>query len=138
MNTTKKTTKRTYFSTVTELIKFAQDQDVELPEGVTYEGLNEFVDHEIELLDKKAEAAAERAAKQKTEGDALREKIYSLLTDEFQTVPEITAKVGDPEVSPQMVTARLTQLYKLDRVIRDQQNIGGEGKTRKASVYKLA
>jgi len=138
MNTAKKTTKKTYFSTVSAIIDFAESENVGLPEGVTYDGLKEFVAHEVELLEKKAEAAAERAAKQKSEGDALREKIYGLLTDEFQSISEITAKVGDPDVSPQMVTARLTQLYKLERVVREQQSVGGEGKTRKVSVYKLA
>jgi len=138
MNTTKKVTKKVCYSTIAELVKYAESQGVGLPDGVTYDGLNEFVDHEIELLDKKAAAAAERAANKKVEGDALREKVLSVVTDKFQTVTEITNAVSDPEVSPAMVTARLSQLAKNGQVVREQQTFSGEGKSRKLSVYKLA
>ena len=142
METTKKITKKTYLATLTALVNDAENNGVELPEDVTYDGLREFVDHEVELLDKKAEAAAKRQAEKKIEGDALREKIASVLTDEFQTINEIVNAIGDPSVTAAMVTPRLSQLAKLDppAAVKDQKSVAGVdgGKSRKVSVYRKA
>lgn len=136
--TTKKITKKTYFATLSALVADAQANGVELPEGVTYEGLTEFVDHEVELLDNKAAAAAKRAADKKVEGDALREKIAGVLTSEFQTINEIVAALGDTQISPAMVTPRLTQLVNLGQAEKEQKTIPGVdgGKSRKVSTYR--
>lgn len=139
MNTLK-ITKKTYLATIKALVADAEANNVELPEGVTYEGINEFVDHEVELLDNKAAAAAKRAAEKKIAGDALREKVASVLTDEFQTIPQIVAAIGDVNTTAQMITPRLTQLVDLGQAVKEQKTIAGVdgGKSRKVSSYKLA
>ena len=140
MTTAKKTTKKTYFQTVELLVNYAKEQGVGLPEGVTYDGLAEFVTHEVELLDNKAAAAAKRAADKKATGDALREKIAGILTGENQTIAEIVNAIGDANITAQMVTPRLTQLVDLGQAVRDQVTVAGTdgGKSRKISAYRLS
>ena len=101
---------------------------------VTLEDMLEYIDTTIEQLDKKAEKAAERAAKNKAEGDELRAKVFALVTDTPQTADEITASLGDAEVSKAKVVARLTQLVKSEQVKKEETKIGDSRKM----VYSLA
>lgn len=139
MNTTKKITKRDLYSIVSAIITEAENQGFGLPEGVTFADLTEFVDHEVELLDKKAESAAKRAATKREVGDALREKIASALTDEYQPIAAIVAALGDSGITPQMATPRLKQLCDIGFAEKDQVTVPGvDGKSRKVSAYKRA
>ena len=65
-------------------------------------------------MDNKAAKAKERAAEKKAEGDALREAVAAVLTDEYQTIAAIAAQVEGDDITPAKVTARLTQLVKAD------------------------
>lgn len=140
MNKTVKFNKKAQFATVLDILAFAEDSNFVLPEGLDYGMLSDFVNHEIELLDKKAESAAKRAADKKVAGDALRERIYNVLSDtEFKTMSEIVKDLNDPDVSPQMVTARLTQLIHLEQVEKDSVTVPAatdEGKSRKVTAYR--
>lgn len=138
MNTTKKITKRDSYNALAAIVAAAADQGFVLPEGITFDGLNDFITHEIELLENKAAAAAKRAADKKVEGDELRDKIYNVLSDtDFTSVDSITAALGDPDVSKQMVTSRLTQLKNLGKAEAGTVTITlSDGKTRKASAYR--
>lgn len=140
--TTRKVTKKAQYNTILAILADAEANNVELPEGITYDGLNEFVSHEIELLDNKAAAAAKRAADKKTEGDELRGKVLSVLTGEYQTIPEIVAAVtaaGVADATPQKITSRLTQLANLGQATKDSISVPtADGKTRKVSAYKVA
>lgn len=135
----KNPTKKEYFNTLTAIVADAEANGVELSGTVTYEGLNEFIAHELELLDNKAAAAAKRAAAKRTEGDALREAIYGVLTDEATAIADIVAKLGNPDVSTQQATARLSQLEKLGMAAKDSVKVAlSDGKTKTVSAYKLA
>ena len=140
MTTTKKITKKAMYATVLDILADAESRGFALPEGMDFGALTDFVNHEIELLDKKAESAAKRAADKKVAGDALRDRIYGVLSDtEFKTTNEIVAALGDPDVSSQMVTARLTQLINLEQVEKDSVTIpasGEGGKSRKVVAYR--
>lgn len=140
MTTTKKITKRDNYTVIAAILKAAEEQGFGLPADMTYEGLNEFVNHEIELLDNKAAAAAKRAADKKVEGDALREKIYEVLTDENMTLAQIVAAMGDSNITPQSITPRLTQLVNLGQAVKDSVTVAGVdgGKSRKLSAYRKA
>ena len=102
--------------------------------NVTLEDMNEYIDVTLEQLDKKAAKAAERAAANKAEGDELRAKVLALVTDAPQTADEITAALGDAEVSKAKVVARLTQLVKTEAVKKEETKIGDSRKM----VYSLA
>ena len=140
MTTSKKMTKKALFATVLDVLAFAEDNDFVLPEGIDFGMLSDFANHEIELLDKKAESAAKRAADKKVAGDALRDRIYGVLSDtEFKTISEIVKELGDPDVSAQMVTARLTQLGSLGQIEKDSVTVpaaGEGGKARKVVAYR--
>lgn len=140
MTTTKKITKKAMYATVLDILADAESRGFALPEGMDFGALSDFVNHEIELLDKKAESAAKRAADKKVAGDALRDRIYSVLSDaDFKTTTEIVSALGDPDVSSQMVTARLTQLINLEQVEKDSVTIpasGEGGKSRKVVAYR--
>lgn len=82
--------------------------------AVSTEDVIAYVDTTIAQLDNKAAKAKERAAQKKVEGDALRDAVEAVLTDEYQTIAEIAAKVAADDVTPAKVTARLTQLCKSD------------------------
>lgn len=140
MTTTKKITKKAMYATVLDILADAEGRGFALPEGMDFGALSDFVNHEIELLDKKAESAAKRAADKKIQGDALRDRIRDVLTSDFKTIAEIVSALGDPDVSAQMVTARLTQLINLELVEKDSVSVPAitdGGKARKVTAYRL-
>lgn len=80
-----------------------------------------FIEEMIAQTERKAEKARERAAAKKEAGDELREAIFNILsTETFKTIPEILAEIDDEEITPAKVTARLSQLVKLDRVVKEK------------------
>lgn len=105
-----------------------------------YDELVEVINHEVELLDKKAAKAKETATKKSAANDALTEAVKGALTDEFATIADITAIVAadDETVSTAKVQYRLNTLVKNGVAVKEQVTVGeGEGK-RKAMAYKLA
>ena len=138
--TTTKISKKTKFAVILDVLDNAQASGFALPEGLDYGMLYDFVNHEVELLDKKAESAAKRAADKKVQGDALRDRIYGTLSDtEFKTIPEIVKELDDADVSAQMVTSRLTQLAGLGKVEKDSITVPATaegGKSRKVVAYR--
>lgn len=136
----KKITKKENYATVKAVLEAAEANGIAL-EGTTYESLKAFIDGEVANLDKKAAAAKERAAKQKAEGDELRETVANTLSAEtYMTIAQITDAVGNPDVTPSMVTSRLGQLVKLGRVEKKKEKIGAAtegGKARESTVYRL-
>lgn len=140
MTNMKKVTKKEKFAALKEIVAAASESMELSIEGLTFDTLIEFVDHEMELLDNKAVAAQKRAADKKTEGDALRERIYNVLSDsEDMTINQIVKALDDEEISPQMVTARLTQLVspEVGKVAKTTVTVTPEGgKAKKLSAYR--
>lgn len=124
-NTTKKITKTDNFNALKEIVAQVEPENAE--------ALIAFLDKEIEAIANKAAKAKEKAAEKRAEGDALRAKIESLLTDEYQTIAAITAAIGDEEVTAAKVTARLTQLVNADLAEKAQVTSG----SRKVMGYKV-
>lgn len=124
----KKMTKKDYFNTMKDIINAS---DNELKGELIY-----FIETQIASIDNKAEKAKERAAAKKAEGDALREAVKLVLTNDLQTADDIFAKVEDAEdLTIAKVRARLTQLVNLGEA--EKADVKTEdGKTKKA--YKLA
>lgn len=81
---------------------------------VTPEAIADFAQNEIDLLDKKAAKAKERAAQKRAEGDELTAVIREVLSkDEFEFIADITAKVVEKvgeDATQAKVTYRLGQL----------------------------
>lgn len=139
MSANKKITKKEQYNVLLDLINYAENAGATLDTEATYDDLRTFVNHEIELLDNKAAAAQKRAAEKKVEGDALREEVLNVLSDtNYMTIDQIVTALNNPDVTRNMVTSRLTQLGKLDKVEKDSIAVGaGEGtKSRKVSAYR--
>lgn len=115
-----------------EIRKIVEAADVENKEDAL-----DFIDRQVELLKAKAVKAAENAAKKKADGDALRDAVYAVLTDELQSIEQITEQVAvdGVEVTKAKVTARLTQLVKAQMAAKDM--IKTED-GRKVTAYRVA
>ena len=123
----KKITKRENFNAIIEVLTDAGRED-----------LAKVIEHEIELLDKKAAKAKATAAKKKVDGDALRDAVQDVLTDELATIAEITAKVEGEDVTQAKVQFRLNALVNAG-IARKEQVTVGEGETkRKLMAYAIA
>ena len=119
------------------LIAYFHGEDVEIEN----EDFVEFCQDQIADLDKKAAKAKERAAAKKAESDELTDLVYSVLTDEYQTIADITVVVAEtvPDVSASKVTARLTKLFNTGSIEKEQISVeDSEGKKRKCMGYRLA
>ena len=126
-----KMTKREMFAEVIALAEDAERADIVA-----------FCEKEIASLDAKAAKAKERQAAKKAEADTLKDLIASVLTDEFATIADITAKVAesDADATVGKVTSRLTKLVADGVAERTELSIPGkEGtKTRKVKGFRLA
>ena len=83
-----------------------------------------FIETQIAALDRKAAKAKERAAKKKVAGDELRETIFSVLTDEFQTLdmilPAVKEITGDDTLTNSKIIPRLSALVDLEKVVKEK------------------
>lgn len=119
-----KKTKRDYFD---ELKKIAAAAD--------REDLVDFIDAQVEALDKRAEKAKEYKAKKAAESDELKATIAATLTNQFMTADEITEIVadGDETITKAKVVSRLTALVKAEKAIKAAAKID----KKKIMVYAL-
>lgn len=99
----KRVTKRDIYADIITMAREAQREDIV-----------EFCEVQIEQLERKAEKAKERKASKAAAGDALKDAIAAVLTEDLQTAADITEKVMDAgdEVTRAKVVARLTKLVK--------------------------
>lgn len=119
----KKITKKDVLVALKEMV--ADDAKVTVNGNVvTAEDVFAYVDTTLAQLAAKAAKAKERAAEKKVEGDALRDAVLAVLTDEYQPIADIAAKVEFEDVTPAKVTARLTQLVKADLANKTQIKVG--------------
>ena len=124
----KKITKKDILVAIAALV--SEDATAQVGEvTVTGEDIANYVNKTIEQLDNKANNARKRAMEKKNEGDELREAVYSVLTDEFQPIDVITAAIDTTtldmeDVTKSKVTARLTQLVKLNLAKKEQIKVG--------------
>ena len=83
-----------------------------------------FIETQIAALDRKAAKAKERAAAKKVAGDELRETIFSVLTDEFQTLdmilPAVKEITGDDTLTNSKIMPRLSALVDLEKVVKEK------------------
>lgn len=85
----------------------------------------EFVQAEIEALDRKAVKAKETSAKKRAEGDALRDTIEGMLGEEALTVGDILERLDDDTLTSAKVVARMTQLVKAGKATKETVKVDG-------------
>lgn len=115
----KKVTKKDVLVALKEAV--AEDFEVQVGDvTVTADDIFAYADTTMEQLAAKAAKAKERAAKNKAEGDELRATIEGVLTDDLQTIDQITAQIDVEDITKSKVTARLTQLVKAGLAYKEQ------------------
>lgn len=126
MENTKKT-KAMYFAELREMVENWVDREDQ-------DDLLEFIDKQIEMLEKRKVAAADRAAKKRSESDALTEAILAEIGDELITVDEIVVALNDETITRNKVTARLGKLFKAGLIEKETVKVEGN----KRMAYRLA
>lgn len=127
--TAKKITKKENFVEIVNVLENAGRED-----------LAAVIKHEIELLENKAAKAKATAAKKKVEGDALRDAVQAVLTDELCTIADITAKVEFEgfDGSQAKVQYRLNALVNAEIARKEQITVGEGDSKRKLMAYAIA
>ena len=121
----KKMTKKEMFGLLLELLETA--------EVAERDELKNFVAHEIEMIENKAEKA--KTYKRKKTADVLKEQIYTKLDIlEFRTIHDIVSDFNDADITAAKVSARLTSLVKEGLAVKEESKI----ENRKLMGYKLA
>ena len=121
----KKMTKKEMFGLLLGLLETA--------EVAERDELKNFVAHEIEMIENKAEKA--KTYKRKKPADVLKEQIYTKLDVlEFRTIHDIVSDFDNADITAAKVSARLTSLVKEGIAIKEEIKI----ENRKLMGYKLA
>jgi deoxyadenosine/deoxycytidine kinase len=127
MENTVKKTKAMYFAELREMVlEVVQDQEQQ-------DELVEFIDKQIETLEKRKVAAAARAEKKREESDELTEAIFAQIGEDLITVDEIVVALDSEEVTRNKVTARLGKLAKAGRIAKEYIKVDGN----KRMAYRL-
>lgn len=110
------------------------------PTDIETDELVDFCERQIASIERKSEKARERAAEQRKVSDELAERIASMLTEEPQTLGELTVAIGDEDITPSKVSSRCSKLLKEGRAIKTEVTVPGAdgGKSRKLVAYTCA
>lgn len=141
MATIERTTKRDCLEGIIDILKAAEAANIEPTGKAIYPDMVEYAEKEIVALEKKATQAQKRAAEKKAQGDDLREKVLEVIpTDKAIAIDDIVLLLDDPNVTRNMVIARLNQLgekHGTGQVTQEEVEIvNSEGVTRRVSGYK--
>lgn len=138
---TKKVTKRENYEALRECVLEHADW---FPEGEC-DRLIEFIDHEVEQLDKRAANAKKYAQKSKDKADELTDILDEVLQgmEGPATIAEIVTAAleqhADCGVTQNKAAYRLNKLVETGRAVKDVTTIKEEGKaSRKVNTYQLA
>lgn len=125
------------------LINFANSGAMECTIGeekhtITSEELFNFATNEKAQLEKKNVAARKRAA-DKAAADELLNAVASVLTDEFQTIAEVTDCIEGADVTTAKIQYRLNSLVKAGEAEKQEMKVAGaDGKKRIVMGYRLS
>lgn len=130
-----KITKREMYEAITEAMKTGECR-YDPAEVIS------FCENEIDLLDKKAAKAKERAAAKAAEGDTLTALVRAALaTDEFKSIADVTAIVveEEPDATAAKVSYRLSSLVKAGEAEKSEITIPATETSKKRTVngYRL-
>ena len=114
MSTTKKLTKKDYFSTLRTYVENLGDAKIgDLPA----DDVLAFIDHEVELLAKKSGGEKKPTAKQ-AENDGIKQAILNgMAKNRLYTITEVQKEIC-PALSNQRVSALMRQLKDEEKVVR--------------------
>lgn len=120
-------TKRDYFNELRDLVTNSDVQN-----GGQ---LLAFINHELELLDKKNAASAKSAKRKDKAKDELAVSVFSALTAEPQTVVEILEKISDEGATPSKLSYRLSKMVEAGTAVREM--VKDSETPRRVTAYRL-
>lgn len=133
--TNTKTTKRDNFATIRTLI------ETSMLDNETQDNLLTFIDHEVELLDKRAASAKKYAKKGTKAQDAMANAIAEALiaAEKPMSIPEIIEVLdADLSATTQKVTYRLTKMVEAGTVTKTTESVKEDGsKAHKVCFYSV-
>ena len=131
-------TKRDFYTEMIKYLKRGQEVEVSnLYNESFYDEMIGMCNKEIEAIDKKNEKSKE-AAKRRSESDALLSVVRSVLTDEYQTIADVSAQIEGEDVSVAKITYRLTALVREGIAEKASVEVETpEGKKRTVMAYRL-
>lgn len=131
-------TKRDFYTEMIKYLKRGQEVEVSnLYNESFYDEMIGMCNKEIEAIDKKNEKSKE-AAKRRSESDALLSVVRSVLTDEYQTIADVSAQIEGEDVSVAKITYRLTALVREGVAEKASVEVETpEGKKRTVMAYRL-
>lgn len=131
-------TKRDFYTEMIKYLKRGQEVEVSnLYNESFYDEMIGMCNKEIEAIDKKNEKSKE-AAKRRSESDALLGVVRSVLTDEYQTIADVSAQIEGEDVSVAKITYRLTALVREGVAEKASVEVETpEGKKRTVMAYRL-
>lgn len=138
MANVEKMTKRDNYETLLTLVNDAQSEGYFTNGDGEYERLVEFINHEIEQLNKRAASAKKYAKKAAKANDALADAIVDTLhsTQVVMNIGEIVAALPeDLGATNQKVVYRLNKLVESGVVFKETTTIKEEKGSRKVNVY---
>lgn len=98
-----------------------------------------FLDHEIELLDKRNASSAKYSKRSNKAADELAQRVEAVVTsaNEPLTIPQIVERIDLEGVTAAKVSYRLTKLVEAGALIREVVSIKPEGQSaRRVNTYK--
>ena len=134
----KKVTKIDVLNAIIDVFAKQQEFEVTLENEVTVTALDilNYASVTIDQINAKAARAAEKAREKAEKGDELLPVIKGALCEDYLSVEELLARIGDEELTRNKVVSRLTKLVKDGVALKD--SIKVKGRKSKLTVYKLA
>lgn len=136
----KKITKKDNYETLLTLVSAAQSEGYFTQEQNVYERLVEFINHEMEQLDKRAASAKKYAKKSTKANDELADAIadYMHSVEGEHTIADVVVALDAMGATQQKVAYRLNKLVEAGAVVKKATTIKEEKGSRKVNVYTWA
>jgi len=111
-------------------------------DNATQDRLLSFIDHEIELLNKRSQKSKEYQQEHKVsmDTDYIANRVSDILNNaaEPMSINDIADKIGESIITPQKIVYRLVKMYKAGNIEKEVRTVKNEGETaRKITYYKL-
>lgn len=135
----KKITKKDNYETLLTLVDAAQSEGM-IKEDGEYERLVEFINHEIEQLDKRAASAKKYAKKSTKANDELADAIadYMHSVEGEHTIADIVVALDAMGATQQKIAYRLNKLVEAGAVVKKTTTVKEEKGSRKVNIYTWA
>lgn len=107
-----KKTKMTYFLELRAMVENMNDIE-------NQDELLEFIDKEVETLERRKDKARERAEKKRAESDAMTDTIFDTLHYDYLTIDDVLEQIDNAEYTKSKVISRLGRLVRAGKVEKE-------------------